>query len=225
MLKKKDWKELLQEFSDKVDKREKLIKGKIDDLQEQEQIIQTKIKDNSDQMIELEMNEDTGGVEKFKKENRTLRDELEEIKDAISGYENQLGTSHDHYARDLDKIRVAANKAEEERIQRDQDTRSRRDGLEAKIDELKKQIEQINHELRFSRTTVEDLRWQLSHIDRRASKLPFHEQENFIKRWLADGDTESFFNKKETPSGRNVVHVDTRQGDSEWVSYPTPYQF
>ncbi|MEK5641940.1 hypothetical protein BK138_08510 [Paenibacillus rhizosphaerae] len=223
MLKKKDWKELLQEFLDKVDKREQLIQGKIDDLQEQAQIIKTKIKDNSDQMIELEMSEDTTGIEKFKKENRTLRIELEEIQDSIDGYKTQLGTSRDYYAKDMEKIRAAANKAEEERLQQYNANHARLDELQAQIDELKKQMENTRYELRASRTTVEDLKWKFHLIDPRLGEIPSYEQENFIKIWLAGEDTERYFDKKEASPGRNVTHVDMSQGGSDWVNYPSPY--
>lgn len=189
MLKKKDWKELLQEFSNKVDKREQLIKGKIEDLKEQEEVIQTKIKDNSGRMIELEMDGDTSGVAAIKKENRDFRIELEEIQDSIEGYKSQLGTARDYYANDLDKIRTAANKAEEERLQQDKANYARLDELQAKIDELKEQMEKTRNELQFRRTTVEDLKWQFHHIDPRVSKIPDYEKENFIKMWLAGEDT------------------------------------
>lgn len=194
MLKKKDWKEMIQEFSDKVDKREKLIQGKIDDLQEQAQIIETKIKDNSGRMIELEMEGDTGGVATIKKENRDLRIELEGIQDAIEGYKSQLGTARDYYAKDLEKIRAAVNKAEEEHIQWGKDTRAKRDDLESKIDELKQQVEQINNELRFARTISEEMEWgYIKHIDPRVDSLKDYEKQNFIKSWMAGHDTERFF--------------------------------
>ncbi|MED5015943.1 hypothetical protein P9847_01345 [Paenibacillus chibensis] len=196
MLKKKDWKEMIQEFSDKVDKREKLIRGKIDELKEQEEIIQTKIKDNSGRMIELEMEGDTSGVTTIKKENRDMRIELEEVQDAIEGYKSQLGTARDYYAKDLEKIRAAVNKAEEEHFQWKQDTRSRRDGLEAKIEDLKKQVEQINNEIVFTRTISEEMEWgYITRIDPRVDSLKDYEKQNFIKSWMSGHDTERFFKK------------------------------
>ncbi|WP_422657362.1 hypothetical protein ACK8P5_16570 [Paenibacillus sp. EC2-1] len=200
MLKKKDWKELLQEFSDKVEKREQLIQSNINGLQEQVAVIQAKIKENSDQMIEFEMSEDnTSGVEKFKKENRKLRLELEEIQDSIAGYENQLGTSRDFYGKDLDKIRDAANKAEEERIRLEQESFSKRDALKSKIKEIEKQINEIECET-IGRSSIEIL---LNHypylatIDPRAYSLKDHGKHLFIRSWLAGHDTEQYFKKEE----------------------------
>ncbi|PQP89669.1 hypothetical protein [Paenibacillus sp. AR247] len=225
MLKKKDWKELMQESIEKVDKREQLIQGKINDLQEQEEVIQTKIKDNSSRMIELEMDGDTGGVATIKKENRDLRIELQEIQDSIEGYKGQLGTARDYYAKDMDKIRAAANKAEEERLQQRKADHARLDELQAQIDELEKQMEKTRNELRFSRSVSEELTHfsYLNHIDSRAYSLSAYEQQSFIKSWLAGEDTESYFNKKGASSGRNVTHVDMSQGGSDWANYPSPY--
>ncbi|MHA2852851.1 hypothetical protein ACXZ7E_02605 [Paenibacillus lautus] len=208
MLKKKDWKELMQEFVDKVDKREQLIQDKIDELKKQGAIIQTKIRENSDQMIELEMNEDTNSVEKFKKENRNLRLQLDEIQDSISGYESQLGTSRDYYAKDWDKIRAAAKKAEEDRIIQEKAANAEIDDLQAKIDELKEQREQKKRKLQFSRTTIEELSGQLRHIDPRAIQLSHYTQQAFIKTWLHGGNTESYFEKKESPNLSHVTHID-----------------
>lgn len=197
MLKKKDWKELLQEFSDKVGKRELLIQSKIDGLQEQGAAIQTKIKENSNHMIELEMNGDMGGAEKVKNENRQLRLQLEEIQDSIAGYESQFGTSHDFFIKDLDKIRDAANKAEEERTQWRDDTISKRNDLEAKIKKFEEQILEINHELRISKTIKEELcrSSYLTLIDPRANSLSDYDKSNFMKCWLSGVETEHFFKR------------------------------
>lgn len=220
MLKKKDWKELLQEFTDKVDKRERLIQSKINGFEEQARVIKVKIKENSAQMIELEMSENSN-VERFKKENQKLRLELEEIRDSISGYENQLGTSRNFYAKDLDKVRDAANKAEEERLEEVKADYALLDDLEAKMDEIKKKMEQTRNKLQFSRTTVEDLKWNFSNIDSRVTNLSYHEQEYAIKSWLSGGDIESFFKKPEAPFGRKVIHVDTSPVEQEWVNIPS----
>lgn len=195
MLKNKDWKELMQEFNDKVDKRENLIQSNIDGLQEKAQVIQTKIKENSDLMIESEMNEDTNGVENFKKENRRLRLDFEEIKDSIAGYENQLGTSRNFFAQDLDKIRVAANKAEEERIRWTNDTVSKRKDLESKTKEIEKQINEINYELRCSRSVTEQLDHyhHLTTLDPRAKTLNDYEKKSFINSWLSGDNVERYF--------------------------------
>lgn len=195
MLKKKDWKELLREFGDKVEKRENLIQSKIDGLQEQAKIIQAKIKANSDQMIDLEMNEDTSGVEKLKKENRKLRAELEEIQDSITGYESQLGTSRDHFAKDLDKVRDAANKADEEQKRWQEESVSKRKALEAEIEELTKQVKDINFNLQISRTAAEEMDsfHYLLHIEPRALDLKEYLRPGFLKSWLRGHDTADYF--------------------------------
>ncbi|WP_342439976.1 hypothetical protein NSS79_15210 [Paenibacillus sp. FSL L8-0436] len=195
MLKSKGWKELMQEFNDKVDKRESLIQSNIDGLQEKAQVIETKIKENSDQMIESEMNEDNNGVEKFKKENRRLRLELEEIQDSISGYENQLGTSRAFYAKDLEKVRIAANKAEEERIRRTDEIISKRKDLESEIKGIEKQISEINNELIFSRSVTDqmDNYSYLVTLDPRTKNLKDYGKGEFIKSWLSGDDVERYF--------------------------------
>lgn len=190
MLKKKDWKELLQEFIDKVNKREELIQSKIDGLQEQAASIQAKIQENSDQMIDLEMNEDFVGVEKFKKENRKLRTELEEIQDSIAGYKSQLGTSRDHFAKDLDKVREAANRADEEQKRWLEESISKRKALEAEIEELTKQVKEINFNLQISRTAAEEMDsyHYLIHIEPRALDLKEYLRPGFLKSWLQGRD-------------------------------------
>ena len=183
MLKSKSWKELMQEFNDKVDKRENLIQSKIDDLQEKAQVIETKIKDNADQMIEAEMSEDLNGAEKYKKENRRLRLELEEIQDSIAGYENQLGSSRAFYAKDLEKVRIAANKDEEERIRWTNEIRSKKEGLESKIKEIEKEISEIVYELKCSRSVAEqmDNYYLLTTLDPRAKTLKELDKTFFIR--------------------------------------------
>lgn len=211
MFKNKDWKELLQEFIDKVDAREELIQSKIDGFHEQGASINAKIRENSARMIELEMAGDTGAVEKFKKENQKLRLELEEIKDSVAGYANQLGTSRDQYAGDLKKIQLAAKKAEEERLEQERMSMARLDELEAEIDKLKEQMEQTKNELRYGRTTAEDLKWQFRHIDPRVTKLPDYEQEQVIKSWLAgdSDDVERLLDKSKAPvQSHSVTRVE-----------------
>jgi len=195
MLKKRDWKELLQEFRDKVEKRENLIQSKIDGLQEQAASIHAKIKENSDQMIDFEMNEDFVGVEKFKKENRKLRTELEEIQDSIAGYESQLGTSRDHFAKDLDKVRDAANRADEEQKRWQEESVSKREALEAEIEELTKQIKEINFNLQIRRTAAEEMNQfqYLYSIEPRAVDLREYLRPGFLKSWLRGHDTADYF--------------------------------
>ncbi|WP_019913185.1 hypothetical protein [Paenibacillus sp. HW567] len=195
MFKNKDWKELMQEFKDKVDKREVLIQSNIDGLQEKVEVIKGKIKDNADKMIEAEMNEDTNGLEKFKKENRKLRLDLEEIQDSIAGYETQIGTSRNLFVKDLDKIRDAANKAEEERIRWTDEIVSKRKDLESEIKEIEKQISEINNELIFSRAVTEQLEYSsyLIYIDPRSKSLKDYEKKSFINSWLSGDSLDRYF--------------------------------
>ncbi|MFF2907678.1 hypothetical protein [Paenibacillus sp. NPDC057934] len=195
MLKSKSWKELMQEFVDKVNKRENLIQSNIDELQEKAQVIQTKIKENSDLMIEAEMNEDTNGVEKFKKENRKLRLDIEEIQDSIAGYENQVGTSRNFFSKDLDKVRDAAIKAEEERKRWTEDTVSKRKDLESQIKELKNQISGINNELIFSRSVTQELEYSsyLGYIEPRTKSVRLHETKSLINSWLSGYSLDGYF--------------------------------
>lgn len=208
MLKKKEWKELIEEVGRKIDKREQMIESKIADLQEQGNSIQAKIKDNSGRMIEFEMEGDTAGVEVIKKENKELRNELEEIQDSIAGYQNQLGTSREYYAKDMDKIRAAVKKAEEERLQRDKIAFARLDELQAKMDELKKQMEKTRFELQISRPVSEELTsfQYIVLIDQRAYyQLKEYERQSFIKSWLSGDDTERYFKDKEQPDHQSNV--------------------
>lgn len=225
MLKKKDWKELMQELKNKVDEREQMISNKIDDLRNQGQAVQMKIKENNAQMIEFEMNEDMNSAEKIKKENKQLRLQLEEIQDSISGYENQLGSSYGHYAKDMDKIRVAVNKATEERVQHRKDLSARMDEVDGEIDTLKKEREKLLNEYHFSGAVTEtsSLLSYIEYLDPRAKNIDYRDREQFILRWLS-GDPnqiESFFKKPEISSGRKVVHVDTSRGDNDWVHIPS----
>ncbi|MNN81223.1 hypothetical protein D3C81_1980270 [compost metagenome] len=80
-------------------------------------------------------------------------------------------------------------------------------------------MEKTRNELRFSRTTVEDLKWQLRHIDPRANKLPSHEQEYFLKRWLAADSVEELLEKDKGPvHSHNVTKVE-RETPVESTSY------
>lgn len=211
MLKKKDWKELMQEFIDKVNKREQMIQSKIDDLKKQERTIQAQIKNNSGHMIELEMNEDMSSAEKIKKENKQLRLQIEEIQDSIAGYENQLGTSRDLYAKDLDKIRTAVKKAEEERVQRGKDLFAEMDEVDEKIEALKKEREQLSNDYHFNNARKErhSLEQYIEYLDSRAGTIEYADREQFILRWLSGNTDEidNFFKKRVNSDQPHVTHI------------------
>lgn len=212
MFEKKTLQQHINEFTEKVQARESKINSKIIELEGEATAVRARIKNQNSQIVELDMADDQAGANKIRKSNRDLRLQLDEIQDAIEGYQSQLEGS-DQYSKELEKIREAGNKATQERIQKDKDLSEQRSAVEAQIDSLKDKLKQIQHEQyvnSFSRE-IDTLRPVITYIDPRARTLDYSKQEGFIERWL--GGSSSFDSFFTDPEQRKGVQVSVNNAD------------
>lgn len=214
MYKNEQLNQRINEFKKKVDSKEAKVDAKIRSLEEQASAIQAQIKSQSAKIVELELNgESPNQIDEAKKSNRELRFQLEELKDSIVGYQNQLLRDPSLYAKDFEGIRQAAIKA-------DADRKIEREKLVSTINDKEAQIQTLEKELAQIRTDAYLLGEYddyhnfisiFSYIDPRTSKLIGPEQERFLKAWLSGSNTEGFFTKNDKPvQPRNVATINNR---------------
>jgi chromosome segregation ATPase len=208
MFEKKTLQQHIDEFVGQVNERNNKIRSKIKGFEAQADSIETTINEQSSTMVELELAGDTAGAEKLQKNNRQLRLQLEEVRDSIKGYQSQLGKRNAQYNKELDKVRVASNKAREERFEHGKKLIERREALENQLSEMKQKIESLRHEIHVndSRTEVSAIRQLLPYIDSRSTKLGYLEQDQFIINWMGNGPLESFFEKPKEYGGIRVTY-------------------
>ncbi|SDF05102.1 hypothetical protein SAMN04488542_10571 [Fontibacillus panacisegetis] len=201
MFEKKTLQQHINEFTRKVDSRESKIHSKIRELGEQAASIQSQIKLQADKIVELELN--SGSPEQIdaaKKSNRELRLQLDELQDSIVGYQNQLERDPSLYAKDLEGIRQAANKAAADRKREMEKLSSTVDDKKAQIQALEKELAQVRHEwnVLYHHDDYYTFSSMLSYIDPRVTKLDHSKKEQFLKDWLSGSSSlERYF--KEQP--------------------------
>jgi hypothetical protein len=222
MFEKKTLQQYINEFVGQVDEREDKISSKIKEFEAQADSIETAINEQSSAMVELEIAGDTAGAEKLLKNNRQLYIQLQELRDSIKGYQSQLGKRNAQYSQGLDKVRVASNKAREERIAHSKKLYERRTALEKGISNMEQKLNLLKQEIYIhdSKTEENVIRQLLPYIDHRSTKLGYLEQNQYIKNWMGGAPLESFFDKPKEYNGPKVTYNNIEEVEYRFPTSP-----
>lgn len=195
MFTKKTLQQQINDFKEKVYARETKISSRISELEAEAASIKAKVKAQTAEIVELEMSGNSSDIGKLQKSNREMRMQLEEIQDSIQEYKDQLEDRTTPFVRDLEKLRIAGNKAAEERLENEKALRAESAALETQIEDLKSKLKKINSDLYISgaSTEVDTLKQIAVYIDPRATGLGFYEGKNFINNWLGGASLKNFF--------------------------------
>ena len=186
----------VDEFLEKVSEREGKIQTKIRELESQRESLMAKVTDQTSAMIELEIAGDDRGAEKILKSNRQMQLQIDEIKYRIQEYQAQF-EKNQQYEKSLDKVKAAAIQAKKALSEKITMFKKQEEELEQQMEELKKKREQVILDWRVAHNSdIEGGLINLApYIDRRARKISYPENKEFIRSWLDGESIEKYFRK------------------------------
>jgi uncharacterized coiled-coil DUF342 family protein len=201
--------ELVKGFVEKYNSRVSKIEAKLRDLESGSQRFNAKIKELTGQLVQFEMDDDAAGADKCRKEIRRLRLELSDNEDLASGYREQLYSAAGSFLeKDVDKIKAAAVKSEEERKERQQAIREEVEELKRQKRELDNKIDRLVNESTRSSDylTIQTIKPVVQIAEQKFSKLDYSKQEAYIRKWMLGGDVEQFFRAPAPYNGPNITY-------------------
>ncbi|WP_289138176.1 hypothetical protein [uncultured Brevibacillus sp.] len=188
----------VDEFLEKVNERELKIQSKIEELESQRESLMAKVKEQTSAMIELEIAGDDRdrGAEKILKSNREMQLQIDEIKYRIQEYQAQFEKTQ-QYEKSLDKVKAAVNQAKKALSEKITMFKKQEEELEQQMEELKQKREQVILDWRVAHhSDIEGGLINLApYIDRRARKISYPENKEFIRNWLDGESIEKYFRK------------------------------
>jgi hypothetical protein len=189
----KDLGTVVNEFLKNVEGREKKITDKITALEDEATELEVRIKNQSEELVELEINDNLTGANKLRKSNQDLRIQLAEINDTIQGYNAQLNKPAD--ANSLEKIRLAGAKAMQDRLDLRASLLKESDELEKRIKELEVNKSNTLREWQHAgyNTEIGTLRSVLRFVHQDTRKLSFTQQEELLTSWIRGHALEQYF--------------------------------
>jgi chromosome segregation ATPase len=187
----------VNEFLTQVREREQKIQDKIASLKKQDSEIKASIEEQTSNLVQYELADDLQGQEQCNKALRKLREKQIEIQELIAAYEKELGKGT-HYDKDLQKIRIAAKKEWDNRVQQLAELRKERENIEEQIKRLQDKIEELRRDIADGTDpVVRSVRSIHRYIDPRTGKLSSYDVDRFIKAWINNEDTEEIFKRHE----------------------------
>ncbi|WGV58372.1 hypothetical protein QIH01_23265 [Brevibacillus brevis] len=202
----------VDEFLEKVKEREGKIQSKIEELESQRESLMAKVTEQTSAMIELEIAGDDRGAEKILKSNREMQLQIDEIKYRIQEYQAQF-EKNQQYEKSLDKVKAAAIQAKKALSEKITMFKKQEEELEQQMEELKKKREQVILDWRVAHhSDIERGLISLApYIDRRARKISYPENKEFIRSWLDGESIEKYFRKSQEKqyTGPNITVSNT----------------
>jgi hypothetical protein len=198
----------VNDFLSTVQARENKITNKINGLNREAGQLKEKIDSDTEKMLELELSDDAKSADEHRNTIRIARARLEEINGEIDGYSNQLKGNNSLFIKELEKIKVTATKAEEQRLDKNRLNLVESEKLKKQRDEIDQKIKQLSHEYTSSSDyeTINQLKRVASIIDPRIERLSYGKREDCLKQWVRGGSIDSFFRDKELDKGSTVTH-------------------
>lgn len=189
-----DLKQVVNEFLSKEQAKKDKINKLIADLERTVKETRSKIAGLNDNLVELQLNNETKGVAKLRSEIRDLRLALSDAEDEIAGYQRQLDISPAR-EKEIERIRETAAKAQKERHELVAKLISEKENLDKQILELQNKSKELNSEITIlsRKTEGQDLRPIMRYMDPRVVKLPSYEQDTFFRKWVDGEDVEDIF--------------------------------
>jgi len=193
MFKTTDLSTVVNEFLNTVEARRQKITDKITALEDEAAQLEARIKNQSEELVELEINDNLAGANKLRKSNQELRVQLAEINDTIQGYNAQLEKPVE--AKSLEQVRLAGAKARQDRLDLGTALLKESDELEKQIDELKVKNKKVLTEWNHTRydTEIGTLRRVASYIHPRVQEVPSSKHEELLKDWILGQSVERYF--------------------------------
>jgi chromosome segregation ATPase len=185
----------VNEFLTQVREREQKIQDKIASLKKQDSEIKASIDEFTSKLVQYELADDLQGQEQCNKALRELREKQIEAQELVAAYERELGKGT-HYVKDLQKIRIAAKKEWDNRVQQLAELRKERENIEEQIKRLQDKVEELHRDIASGvGPVVRSVSGIHRYIDPRTGKLSPYDVDRFIKAWINNEDTEDIFKR------------------------------
>lgn len=182
----------------KVLEKEEKIKNKITDLEARivatNSLVQAEVK----KLVEYELSEDEDQQNQCKKAIKGHREKIVELQDLLNAYRDELN-SFSTSESNLLKIKKAAIQEREARASKATTLLSEKEKAEQQIKKLQEKVKIISLEhdrVAKDEQEIVEIRKIIKYIDPRAEKLEKLDDfvmDNFISKWLIDGNTERYF--------------------------------
>jgi len=187
----------VKELLEAVESRRKKVAVKVGHLRKEADQLQLQVQTETSKMVDLELADDNEGANKLRNSIRVARSRIEEIESEFQGYNGQMNARSSSFAKDIEKIKSEALKAEKDRIAAMTADRAEAEKLLQQAKDLEKKIDEINSRIRHSsdHMIVNSVRRVLDLIEPRLSKLPYLEGEECIRQWMKGENIERFFEK------------------------------
>jgi len=186
--------ELIANFQSQIENRENKIKARISTLETEAGQIRKDIETETKTLVEAELSEDAAAQEKARKAIRKHNQRLTEVQDLIAAFRREL-QNKSVSAKDIQKIREAAIKEHEQKLQKLKDLDNERISIEQQIKQLEDRVKQVSSERSriLDNGAVEKKLVAIKDFidDRRIDIIPKDNRfdiERFLLQWVLDSE-------------------------------------